>query len=212
MYWGHSINNGVRCALHRFWLYLEWSWDLRKKAQESVNEGWWNSEDHEGKFALILWRRNNTPLCWLAWMKPVTCKCYLRESVRVCPSSWHSFPWFNLGKSTEGLPPFGHTGWCLLAFIKEILLPVSGWFWERWDRCLLDGMGCPKGGRAGGGWGIFKIKSHGKCVFTQTSVGPSIPSTYHVRGNQDTKVNIIGPGSWRPLNKSLLNQWFKFML
>lgn len=113
-----------------------WSWDLQKQAQEMMNEGRWSSEDHEGKFALVAWPRDYAPVCWIAGLKPVTCKCYFRASARVCPSSWHGFPWFNLGKSTQRLPSYGHTGLCLLAFIKEILLPVGGWFWEGWNRCL----------------------------------------------------------------------------
>lgn len=71
----------------------------------------------------------------LAVVKPMTCKCYCTELVRVWPS-WHGFPRFNLGKSAKSLPPYEHTDRYLLAFIKEILLPASGWFWEGWGRRL----------------------------------------------------------------------------
>lgn len=33
-------------------------------------------------------------------------------------------------KVHQGLTPYEHTDQCLLAFIKGILFPVSGWLWE----------------------------------------------------------------------------------
>lgn len=39
-------------------------------------------------------------------------------------------------KVHQGLTPYEHTDQCLLVFIKGILFPVSGWFWEGQGRII----------------------------------------------------------------------------
>lgn len=166
MHWGHSINNGVWCTFPRFWLPIAWdeirilAGKLKKQRTRMVKQ-------------CSLWRQICSDClvlrlytcCWpLGWMKPMTCKCYSHESARVCPSSWQSFPWFSLGKSTWRLPPYRHTGLSAsLAFIKEILFSVSGWYWEGWDRCLLGELS--QGKKSWKKMRIFNIKSHEQCTF-----------------------------------------------
>lgn len=86
--------------------------------------------------------------CGACWSETYTCKYYSTELVRVWPSSWHDFPRFNLGKVHQGLTPYEHTDQCLLAFIKGILFPVSGWFWEGQGRSLCQINWAVPGGRA----------------------------------------------------------------
>lgn len=185
-------------------IWLMWSWDPRRQAQEIVGEEGWSSGDHGGKFSLTAWPRDYTPVLGLPQ--------WSRRHANVTLLSWFGCDllpemvspdsvWVKVHKS---FLPVGIQACVYLPSLRKFSFLWVGGSGRNETGVVWDYMSFPKGGRAERRQVVLNIKCHWQCASTYPSIHPFIFSIYQVIGSEATKVNITRSGLWETLNKYLL--------